>query len=263
METMLPQKYRAVITKITSSGIQASAELELNSGKTRVVVRFPSAVQEVLGIREKTGAGLLIIRPLPGFFYNTGETVATVRNADNTVWVSIPFGPEPVPEHSATPPPGLSGDGLARFYGYRTLDAFREATAGAFTNNRCAGGTAVLGIETVLEHRVWYTFRTGTLCEAQKRNLTADSNSARQTEALIHGYPSEGEYTEVKSQAFADNVPVLAGFAYYGDKDRPDIFTPAGNSLGKQISPIPVFCYKETRLLCQTEVTGVRQSASF
>jgi hypothetical protein len=179
--------------------------------------------------------------------------MATVRTADGHSWVTIPYGPlSPVenPKEDET----LSGDELARKYGYRTLNDFRDAIAIAFQNGGCAQGSVVLQIENVFEKGGWISYPSGPCCEAQIWNIKEKQNpSDSRKEALLHGYPDDDEYNNAKSQnnsnTFTDNVPVLAGFSYDGTDPNPDLL---------DTRRLAVNSYIDTQKIGRIQITGIQ-----
>ena len=222
----VPEKLRGTVTQITDSGAESTAVFELHSGSTKITVNFPKDAKEKLGLNKNPEACMVIIRSAPGVMYNKGQKMATVRTADGRSWVTIPYGPLP-PVENPREDETLSGNELARKYGYGNLSAFRDVTS-AVPGTGCAPGSVFPGIENVFEKGVWISYPSGPCCEAQIRNIKEKQNpSDSRKEALLHGYPDEGEYNNAKSQnnsnTFTDNVPVLAGFSYDGTDPNPDL----------------------------------------
>jgi hypothetical protein len=256
MRYTVPDKLRGTVTQITDSGADSTAVFELHGGRTKITVNLPKDAKEKLGLKKNAEACMVIIRPTPGVVYNKGQKMATVRTADGHSWVTIPYGPmAPVLEEDTGKPRATtssSAEDEAHRYGYRTPDDFRDAISNA--SGGCAQGSVFLQIENVFEKGVWISYPSGPCCEAQIRNIKEKQNpSDSRKDALLHGYPDEGEYNNAKSQnnsnTFTDNVPVLAGFSYGGTDQNPELY---------DTRPLAVNSYIGTQKIGRIQITGIQ-----
>jgi molybdopterin-binding protein len=263
MKYTVPNKFQGVIKEIVASGAEATVIFELHGGSTEITVSLPANAVSMMRLKKGWGAGVVIIVPISGIQYNSGQRLATIKV--DKKWVTIPYGPL-APVGNPMDAGKLSGDDLAHLYGYENLDAFRQVTS-AVPGTGCAPGSVLFQIETVLEHETWVSFPSGPNCEARINTMRdQQKNNKSNDEAWLHRYLNPDEYNNARApnanNAFRDNVPVLAGFSYDGSDQKPELFSPAGASIGRNTTPRTVNSYIGIQKICQIQITKIKQKTA-